>query len=596
MLKTIKNIKEIILILLVTFSITTFAQQVPESTAKTIEQAYTKLLKNKKGVGLSMAIVHKGEIVYAKGFGYADKENEIKANENTVYRIGSITKSFTSLAIMQLQEKGKLNVNQSLLDFIPELKIQNRFNEEKPFLIGDVLSHLSGLPSDIYNGFVANNPPNTKWLIEELNKQTTISPSKYKDAYSNVGYHLLGEVIARASNTSYNEYVNEHIFKPLQMNSSFIKYDDKLTKNYAKAYINGDKFEEPLLRDEAAGMIHSTVLNMANYVKMLLKNGSFKDHKLISSIEQMTINRMKNTILVDNINEGYGYGLTVKNIEIIKNGKTISARSIGHNGNTFGYASDFSFIPELDLGVVVLTNSDTGKLIRSANRLLKLYAKHSLKQDIEFNKNPIKIEANLNEKSCSKDEIKGIYNFAGMILKINEANKIKIKKGPATIILKRNEKTGIYDLKAKLFGLIPIGNMDGNKIKFVKIDNKIFIKMIDKKNNKEGFAGNKLYKKEIPQSWKNIYGKYKMVKSNFICDECPKEIDYRTTRLKIYEENGFVVFETKGKAKDANQKLYLNVLSKYLAVTQGVGRETGQTIRILENKNIYYSGYEFLKK
>ncbi len=240
----------------------------------TIDKQYAKLIKKHKVVGASMAIIDNGKIVYSNGFGFADKANNIKATPNTVYKIASITKSFTALAVMQLHEKGVFDINESIKKYIPELTIPSPFQDGNEIHIKDVLSHIYGLPSDILNGMMATEVPDMAWTINELNKQQTISPNHYTMAYSNVGYGLLGELIQRVSGVSYEEYVYKNIFKPLEMSASSAA--NSIPKNLSKGYANKKEFTPEKFRDFSSACISSSGLDLANFTLMMLQNGQFK--------------------------------------------------------------------------------------------------------------------------------------------------------------------------------------------------------------------------------------------------------------------------------------------------------------------------------
>ena len=221
----IKYILSITLWLLISYSGTAQINNISEELKAKIDSTYTSLLKKNKVTGTSIAIVDNGEIVYATGYGFSDLENEKKADANTIYGIGSITKAFTALSVMQLQEQEKLKVTNSIKDYLVDLAIENPFNDGNQIYINDILSHTSGLPSDILNGFFVDNPPTISWAIKELNKQRMISPRQYTWAYSNVGYGLLGELISRVSGVTYGDYLKQNIFTPLNMTSSSIGYE-----------------------------------------------------------------------------------------------------------------------------------------------------------------------------------------------------------------------------------------------------------------------------------------------------------------------------------------------------------------------------------
>jgi CubicO group peptidase (beta-lactamase class C family) len=377
--------KENIAILTISFFIignclTQSFNSLDESTQNAIDSLYENLLTKSKTVGLSIAIIDSGRIVYSTGYGFYDKSINGAADDQTVYRIGSITKSFTALSLMQLQEKGLIDVNDSFKKHFPELTISSRFNDDNPLLIHEMMTHLSGLPSDVYNGFFCDSPPDMNWLIQELNKQTTIHPKRYLHAYSNVAYGLLGELIAKKSNVPYSQYLKENIFKPLKMNSSFVDYNDTLIVNFSKGYIAKKEINEPLIRDQAAGLVHSNVIDMSHYIQFFLDSGVFDNQQIVSkkSIEEMMKNQTQNTILDENKN--WGFGLYTKKILLTSETDSAEVSFVGHGGDTFAYHAEFGFIPEKKIGVVILTNTDSGISINSPMVLLKLYLEKSQKR------------------------------------------------------------------------------------------------------------------------------------------------------------------------------------------------------------------------
>jgi CubicO group peptidase (beta-lactamase class C family) len=570
--------------------------QVSARTKKILDSTYTALIKKYKAVGLSLAIVDSGKIVYSQGFGFEDRENRIKASDKTIYRIGSCTKSFTSLAILQLQEKQKLSIEHSVKRYLPELKIESRFGDDNQIFIKDMMCHVSGLPCDISNGFFCDAPPDMNWVINELNKQTTISPRRYKHAYSNVAYGLLGEVIARLSQSSYSQYIKQNIFTPLHMTSSYIDEDSSLSKQFARAYVNNKLIKEPLIRDQAAGLIHSNVLDMANYMLMFLNKGEFNHKYLLSpdGIDDMIKNQISGITLPES--DAWGYGL-YSSAALIKKEKDSSVVNIvQHAGDTYAFHADFAFIPELNLGVVVLTNSDKGVRIRSASKLLKTYLKQS--RNILLNtgfvppKDSIK---HLTEKpACKPEDIKGVYNFTSFLIPVKNTKKIKFKQGPAKVVLnQRKDDATKYKVKAILLGCIPI-KIKNQEFTFEKKESRVYAKVVFTETGREDFIGINALPKPIPETWKKSYGKYKPVSKVYGCTNCP----YANTdglSMTLKEKNGFVVLVLQAKSDDLKGSSYLEVLSEKVCVTGGIGRNTGETVKLLENGNVYYSGFEFAK-
>jgi len=596
----IKKLIPVMAFLILCFNV--FSQQasgqtytISEHAKKVIDSTYNALIKSNKIIGASIAIVDHGVIVYATGYGLEDKAKNIKADENTLYRIGSCTKSFTAMSVMQLQEKQLVDVNQSIKNYLPTLKIGSRFNDGNEIYIKDMLTHVSGLPCDIGKGFFCDSPPDMKWVINELNKQTTMSPRFYKHAYSNIAFGLLGELVAVEGKTTYSNYVRDNIFTPLNMKSSFIEYDSTLAKKYSKAYVNNKEIKEPLIRDQGAGLIHSSVSDMAHYLIMYLNNGVYENKRIISeeSLKQMEENHIKNITLKSN--QSWGYGLYTKKVSV-KHGKDTSyATLIGHGGDTYAFHSDFQFIPELGIGAVILTNTDHGQRIANAAKIIKIYMKESKGDTIDLNyKDTANKPLVTGETACTNEEILGKYNLGDLLIDVTDPKRIKFKQGPIKVVLLPDTNgPSSYSARIVLLKIIPI-KMKNVCLKFVKLNEQIYLKQGDAKSKNFSFIAKKINPASIPDTWKSKYGNYKLTANTFPCTNCPYG-NFDGYRLTLSEDKGFVVMKTKGKTPDTNDNKYLDVLSDDLCVTGGIGRGTGETIRLLGNGNIYYSGFEFKK-
>ena len=561
---------------------------ISEKLRAKIDSTYTTLLKRNKVTGTSIAIVDKGEIVYATGYGFSDLENKKKANANTIYGIGSITKAFTALSIMQLQEQKKLRVTNSIKDYLIDLKIENPFNDINQIYISDILCHTSGLPSDIANGFFVDNPPTISWVIKELNKQRLISPRRYISAYSNVGYGLLGEVISRVSGLSYGDYLRQNIFTPLNMTSSSIGYE---LDNTSKTYNGNKETVEPTVRDVAAGFISSNVIDVSNFISMLMADGSFKSNQIISpsSIEDMERDQLTNVLLTQPF--AYGYGLMIDSIKIKNHKKKDSTivSIIGHGGDTHAFHADLAYIPEQKVGAVVLTNSINGRSMSEASKLLKIYLERS--KDIEVDLDYI-TPISYKGVTAKDDEIFGKYNLGQLIIDVKDINKIKFKQGPVKAILSKKTNSNNYSLKVWVFGFIPIKIKD-QEFKFTKVNDEIYAKRLDTKTKYEFYLGKKnKVNLPYPESWKSMYGKYEL--TGKIYETTNRLYDFSDLKLTASEKSGFLKVDLKSKSMFSGT-LHFDMISDKSAVLGGIGRGNGDVLRILENGNLYYSGFEFVK-
>ncbi|MFK8007587.1 MAG: serine hydrolase domain-containing protein [Saprospiraceae bacterium] len=571
--------------------------KIKSQTKLKIDERYISLLKKSKVVGASIAIVDDGAIVYSQGYGFSDREKGIKADDKTIYQTGSCAKSFTALSIMQLHEKGKLYIKNSIKDYLPEFTMYNRFDAENNIYIEDILNHTSGIPSDVMNGIMGDAPPTADWLIGELNKQNTIAPRRYKQAYSNAGYAVLGEAIARVGEAeSYSSYVKEHIFSPLKMTSSYINHDAELAKDFSKGYLKKKEYQEPLIRDKAAGMVHSNVLDMSNFMKMLLNDGKFEGKQIISTdaLNEMEKDRTPSHLLPAEGAAGYGYGLGIHHLFVANGGDTTTAKMFGHNGNTLIYHANYKYIPELKVGVVILTNTDTGPLIYNGSSLLDLYLieEKGISIEVDDRVKVVDVEKIKKEKVLSFDEYQGFYAVPSATFNVQKEGKVKFKIEGTKIVLKKKKEADQYSFTAKLLGFIPI-KIKELKGSFVKYEGQTYFRIVE--NNQAQYMGVKIRPKSISRDWKNANGKYKRTGKLFPCKTCTKQLRFDDLKIKISEENGFILLETFGKSEAGNQRYYLDLLSEKNAVTLGIGRNSGITVKILENGNIYFDGFEFLK-
>lgn len=557
-----------------------------------IDSTYQKLIEKHKVVGTSIAIVDHGEIVFATGYGFQDRENNVKASGNTVYRIGSCTKSFTSLSLMQLQDAGKIDVSEPIQTYLPELKITSRFNDPNPILIRDIMSHSSGLPSDILNGFFCDNPPSMDWVIEQLNKMTMSAPAGYQHSYSNIGYGLLGKLIAEISGMSYAEYLEKNIFQPLGMKDSWVTHEPVRDNLYAKAYYDGELVLEPVIRDQAAGLIHSSVVDMGSYLKMLLANGSGGGKVVlpVANIAEMEADAL--TELTLKTSDKWGYGLISRPISIVMGDDSTQSEVIGHGGDTWCYHADFQYIPDLEVGAVILTNSDKGVRVRSASRLLKLYMKEAYGKSLKMGQ-PTEVEQTGAETLPTEAEIIGRYSIGGESMQVTNVKKIVIKPGGTKIVLRPINDSLRYAAKAKLLGFIPI-KVKSQQFRFVNFNGQTFFKVIHMETGKEDFAGVKEEVKEVSPAWQQRLGKYELAQKGFPCTDCPV-MNFETMQVELKEEEGVLKMAMQGSSKDTKMEMILQEVNTTLLVTAGIGRNTGETIQILDNGHLFYSGFEFAK-
>ena len=233
--------------------------------------------------GMSIVIVHDQDVLLAKGFGYADLEKKIPADPQTVYRIGSVTKVFTALMLMQLRDAGKLHLDDPIEKYLPEFKIKSRFPDARPATFRQVAAHYSGLPREapmLHEYQVTDEFPSVEDQLKSLKDADSemMVPAMTMYSYSNLGYDILGLAMSRVAKQPYEQYVAAQILKPLGMDLSGFALTEQMKKHFAVGYKPAgpdgthEKSSYPKV-GAAAGMLYSNVDDMGNWLSMFFGQG-----------------------------------------------------------------------------------------------------------------------------------------------------------------------------------------------------------------------------------------------------------------------------------------------------------------------------------
>ncbi|MFH0736708.1 MAG: serine hydrolase domain-containing protein [bacterium] len=302
-------------------------------------------------------LIAKGDsILFCRGYGFANRENGIINTPSTVYRIGSMTKQFTATAIMQLVEQNKLTTENKLSDFISDFTNGNKIS------IHQLLTHTSGIPN--YTKLPDYNKTSTlPFTLPELINNIKYLPAEFepgsKFKYNDSGYLLLTYIIEKISGLTYDQYLQNNIFKPLGMTNSGYDNYNKIINNRAAGYVFNSKTKEitnsnyiDMSIPQGAGGLYSTVLDLYKWDRSLYANN-------ILSRES------KEKMFTFNIADyGYGWGK-----EIRKGGRI----SIGHNGIINGFTSIIHRFINDDVVIIILANIEDVKVNEVFDKIPAIY-------------------------------------------------------------------------------------------------------------------------------------------------------------------------------------------------------------------------------
>jgi CubicO group peptidase (beta-lactamase class C family) len=348
-------------------------------TSHQIDSVTELVLKTFNVPGIAVAVVKDGKLIHAKGYGVANLRTGQKVNEHTQFGVASNSKAFTTAALGMLVDEGKLKWDDKVTDFIPDFKMYSPYVTED-FTIRDLLTHRSGL--GLGAGDLMMFPDGSNFtkadIIHNLRYLKQVSSFRSKYDYDNNLYIVAGEVIAKASGMSWEDFVEQKIMKPLGMTetaASIYRLKDKSNTIRPHAPVNGKVETIDIDWSEtanAAGGIWSNVTDMSKWITMQMNHGKYGDklqYQLFSEEvhEEMwspqTIQPVKTTAPYNTHFATYGLGWGLSDVKGYK--------QVTHTGGLAGIVTQVMLFPEINLGIIVFTNQQVGAAFSAISSTIK---------------------------------------------------------------------------------------------------------------------------------------------------------------------------------------------------------------------------------
>jgi CubicO group peptidase (beta-lactamase class C family) len=350
-------------------------------TSREIDSLVEKTLKTFDVPGIAVAIVKDDKVIHSKGYGVRSLNTMQKVDANTLFGIASNSKAFTTAALGILIDEKKLSWDDKVIDYIPEFRLYNPYVTEE-FTIRDLLTHRSGLglgAGDLMIWPGLNNFT-LKDIIHNLRYLKPVSGFRTKFDYDNLLYIVAGEVVAKVSGMSWEDFIETRIMRPLNMTgsaASFSRVKDKSNVIDPHAPVNG--IVQVIDRDfnfneagNAAGGIYSNLTDMCKWIIMQMNNGKYGEglKKQLFSEEVHKAMWTSQTILpVGDSSDyhthfaSYGLGWFLSDVRGYK--------QVGHTGGLAGIVTQVTLIPEMKLGIIVLTNQQSGGAFNAITNTIK---------------------------------------------------------------------------------------------------------------------------------------------------------------------------------------------------------------------------------
>jgi CubicO group peptidase (beta-lactamase class C family) len=338
-----------------------FAQETPSFINDSLDNYVKRALEQWQIPGAAVLIIKDGKVIIEKGYGVKELGKDDKVDENTLFMIGSNTKAFTGTALAILEQEGKCKLDDKVVKYLPDFKMKDEWVTKELNLV-DIVTHRMGLQTFQGDFMYWTSDLTGDEVIEKFGMLTPKFDFRTKYGYTNAGYAIAGKIIEKISGLPWSEYLKEKIFVPLKMNRTLALSEDYfIAENIAKphTYVDGKMSVIPFQNiDNLApcGSIGSSIKDMSHWVIAQLDSGRFEGENVIP-FKVLERTRKPESIqgrVRHPFNQGhfnlYGLGWGMMDYE--------GTEIISHTGGVNGFVTSVTLLPEKNLGIVVLTNTD----------------------------------------------------------------------------------------------------------------------------------------------------------------------------------------------------------------------------------------------
>lgn len=304
--------------------------------------------------GAAVGVWHQGETVSA-GFGVTNAEHPLPVNVETLFQIGSITKTFTGTMLMMLAEQGKLSIDAPIRDVLPEFRVADETASSQA-TVRHLLTHTGGWDGDVFEDTGSGSDALAAY-VERMAGRTQIAPVGAAMSYNNAGFAVAGRILEALTGKSYAELLHERLLEPLGLSGSTLDAGDVMLRRYAVGHHASPQGSRPagpwpLPRYvEPMGGLICPIGDLLTYARFHLGDGTAGDGQRLLRPE--TLASMHVPVMPVWRSEAWGMPFAVDD--------TSGVRVVSHGGGTVGQVSMLAFVPEHDFAVAILTNADQGR-------------------------------------------------------------------------------------------------------------------------------------------------------------------------------------------------------------------------------------------
>ncbi len=596
-----------------------------ENTISQMTPFIEQQMKDDSVTGLAIALVDDQRVVWERGFGYADAARNVSATKDTLFEIGSNSKTFTASLVMQLAEAGRLSIDDPVTRHLPGFAIGQPLGSFPspggPITIRTMMNHHAGIPGDLLNGAFTGSvkyPDYNARLMAALAGEYADYPTNFLLAYSNTAISLLSDVVAAASGRSFKER-SQQFFADLGMDhSTFYRESATVPANQSKGYVLGQEYGPFYCNIEPAGSILSSASDMAKYLKMVMAGGIGERGRVLKSETINTILTRTNSSVALDYDTSIGLGWFLSDPEM-----AYAGRICWHNGGTILMMSHMEVLRDHKLAVMVMTNSMTGGTVAEnvAKKALKLALEE--KMGIRPPEPPAPVPSPIvTWTDAQLDAVAGIYvtgsgydllnRVAGGLQWTSGAGLATAASGslPGTtprfsanpVIRKPSAGAdaagSVQKLVPRANGWFSLPDSQQNQYEFKEVEGRRV--MIGHTGGRTSLRGERYIPAVIPPSWIARLGRYDL--ANLDADDASRYLPaaYRlmSSGMELKTKNGLLIMEWTDGAQ-SGQQYVIHPLSGGLGYLRGLGRNLGGSVQAViagAGEEIQFLGLRYAKR
>lgn len=554
---------------------------IPAVTAH-LEELISHEMAQNDLTGLSIAVVKGGDTVWSEGFGSADLQTKAPATADTLFRAGSTAKVVNAVKVMQLVEQDRLALDQDIRSYLPGFSVKSRDSDSPVITLRQLLSHQSGLPSDRAEGMWGSSErAHFESTLDHLSESYLSSVPGTVFSYSNLGFNVVGEVIAQTTETEYPDAMDA-LLSSLGMTQSYFSPSPG-EPSAATGYSGGKLRTELSLRDVPAGGLSASARDMARLLELLTNQGNVGGAPIISesSLAEILQDQTSAQPLNIGIHGGLGVfqydGVLHPDLEIYL-----------HDGATHSHRALIMFSPKHQYGVALLSNDQNAgpSLRRIGERGLTLlheatYGEPPAKRATAWPKHA-------KEDNTGIDAMAGYYATPiGLARFLNDKGTLKVEFADRVLSTHRHRDQGPIHLSYRLLGIFPVNLGELGRIGFStrEVEGKTLLIGTNTLGHSR-VAGVRIHPVPISPAWEDRLGDYELVSEFPVAEVKPGGLALK---------DGFLVASAQ---LESGEKLeyVLQPVNDQEAIIAGIGRSLGETVTVRstdEGELFEYAGLVF---